>query len=103
MEQEYQEQATKWRTQLEAKAEEFEEMMQSQGQGGPNRELEMMRLKLAEELEEPFKARVTQLEARLASETRKAQDCRREVEVMKIQAAQQEGEHDHALKEERER
>eukprot|EP00747_Dinoflagellata_sp_TGD_P106182 gnl/TRDRNA2_/TRDRNA2_169786_c0_seq1.p1 gnl/TRDRNA2_/TRDRNA2_169786_c0~~gnl/TRDRNA2_/TRDRNA2_169786_c0_seq1.p1 ORF type:complete len:839 (-),score=181.25 gnl/TRDRNA2_/TRDRNA2_169786_c0_seq1:40-2523(-) len=75
-------QVSLWRAQLEAKAKEFEEL---QAQLAPPRELDAIRLQLAEEIEEPYLQRVRALEGRLGLEQRKAADAKRHVEVQRME------------------
>eukprot|EP00811_Abedinium_folium_P002526 NODE_1231_length_2553_cov_3.617477.p1 GENE.NODE_1231_length_2553_cov_3.617477~~NODE_1231_length_2553_cov_3.617477.p1 ORF type:complete len:707 (-),score=296.28 NODE_1231_length_2553_cov_3.617477:216-2336(-) len=82
LEAEQQEQVALWRDQLEAKAHDFEQLQQ---QLTAPRELDAIRLQLAEEIEEPYMKRVASLEARLAAEQKRAAEARREAELLKLE------------------
>lgn len=86
---EQQRQVALWRAQLGAKAQDFEDL---QAHLSAPRELDAIRLQLAEEIEEPYRLKVRALEGQLTVEQKKVKDIRRQVELMRI-------EHDHKDKE----
>merc|ERR1719335_211320 len=70
---------------LDVKIAEFEDLQQ---QVTPPRDLDMLRLKITEEVEAPFRAQVRQLEAKMAEDQKRATEAKRHSEVLKIELQQ---------------
>eukprot|EP00929_Paragymnodinium_shiwhaense_P059842 TRINITY_DN2993_c0_g1_i1.p1 TRINITY_DN2993_c0_g1~~TRINITY_DN2993_c0_g1_i1.p1 ORF type:complete len:730 (-),score=293.83 TRINITY_DN2993_c0_g1_i1:308-2497(-) len=85
----HQQQVAAWRMQMEAKAKDLEMMQRSMPAPG---DLENMRLQLAEEIAEPFKRQVQELEGRVRDEQKKATELHRAVELQRVQGSHREGE-----------
>jgi len=79
-----------WKQKLDVKIAEFEELQQ---QVSPPRDLDMLRLKITEEVEGPFRAQVRQLEAKMAEDAKRTTEAKRHAEVLKIELAQLRKEH----------
>mmetsp|Transcript_127800 Transcript_127800/g.238915 ORF Transcript_127800/g.238915 Transcript_127800/m.238915 type:complete len:710 (+) Transcript_127800:114-2243(+) len=86
---EQQRQVGLWRMQLEAKAKDLEEL---QTQMSAPRELDTIRMQLAEEIEGPMRQQVTSLEAQLATEKKKASEAQRQVELARVDSTYREQE-----------
>lgn len=86
---EHQRQVTLWRMQLDAKAKDLEEV---QAQISAPRELDTIRMQIAEEIEEPYRQREKSLEAQVAAEKRKASEALRQLELQRVDHAHREQE-----------
>eukprot|EP00397_Hematodinium_sp_SG-2012_P004402 GEMP01004413.1.p1 GENE.GEMP01004413.1~~GEMP01004413.1.p1 ORF type:complete len:606 (+),score=219.19 GEMP01004413.1:188-2005(+) len=89
LEREFQDQIHEWHSALEAKAKDLEELQGMQ----PVREIEMIRLKLVEEIAEPYEDKLKVLASKVQVEHRKAADAKRVLEMEKLEREQEVCEH----------
>ncbi|CAD7971908.1 unnamed protein product [Amoebophrya sp. A25] len=85
LEQEFSQQLNEWHDKMLHKAKELEELQQL---GDPAREMEMMRLKVSEELEALYQDRLEAADKRADLEARKFSDAKRQIEVLRLELAQ---------------
>lgn len=85
VEEEYRATLAEWREKLLGKARELEELQQIPD---PAREIEMIRLKVAEEVAAPFEEKLETAERRAELETRKLNDAKRQIEVLRLELEQ---------------
>ena len=77
---------TYWREVMEAKARELDEY-RSLNLSDPQREIDLIRVRVAEEVETPYLEKLEALEKKLEFETRKFSDAKRQIEVLKLELA----------------
>jgi len=85
LEQDFSAQLNEWHDKMLHKAKELEELQQLPD---PTREIEMIRLKVSEELEGPYLEKLEQYEKRGELETRKLNDAKRQIEVLRLELSQ---------------
>merc|ERR1719335_1179077 len=85
LESDFNSQRRQMKQKLDVKIAEFEDLQQ---QVTPPRDLDMLRLKITEEVEAPFRAQVRQLEAKMADDQKRATEAKRHAEVLKIELQQ---------------
>ncbi|CAD7938982.1 unnamed protein product [Amoebophrya sp. A120] len=85
LEHEFSAQLNEWHDKMLHKAKELEELQQMPD---PAREIEMIRLKVSEELEGPYLEKLEQAEKRAELEQRKFNDAKRQIEVLKLELNQ---------------
>ena len=84
---EYEDQIRHWRNELEQKNLAFDDM-EKQLAHAAGRDMDLLKLKIAEELEAPFQMRLRAMDQKVAAEQKKCSEARRQAESWKLQAAQ---------------
>lgn len=85
LEREFQDQMHEWQCALEAKSKELDELHDLQ----PSRDIEMLRLKLVEEIAEPYETKLKAFNGKVQMEHRKAVDAKRLLDMEKLEREQE--------------